>query len=152
MRMIDSEVTKLLGKRAVATDCFEWRPGMLILKENLEDAYRFVDFSSESCVELGQLVTSYVGGSSGFKTISSGDFYSDAVPDCSDPATIGCLVYLVRDLYKMPTIWTVERDGIWYTCWSGATHGGDFGSGVSEAEALVSALEHYDNVEEYRKL
>ena len=47
----------------------------------------------------------------------------------------------------MSTIWTVERDGIWYCCWSGATHGGDFGSGKSEVEALISALENFDMME-----
>ena len=125
--MIDSEVIKLLGKRAIATDCFEWRPGMLVLCSNPVDNHRIVSVE-EDALYIRQNQTRF----------------GRIQPDCSDPATIGCLLYLVRDLHKMPTIWTVERDGIWYCCWSGATHGGDLGSGASEAEALVSALEDFD--------
>lgn len=133
-----------LGKRAIGTRCFEWRPGMLVLGK---ESFRIVSLSQGYAVALDQQNASFIGklaSGSSFTQVLDDSFFSDIIPDCSDPATIGCLLYLVRQLYEMPTIWTVERDGIWYTCWSGATHGGVLGSGASEAEALVSALEDFD--------
>jgi hypothetical protein len=67
----------------------------------------------------------------------------DEIPVLSDPATKGCLIYLVRAFHDLPRAWVVYRDDIgkWAVCWSGATHGGDLGVGDTEEEALVAALE-----------
>lgn len=67
-----------------------------------------------------------------------------ALPDLTDPATLGCLLPLVREAWGMPTGITVSYssdDGLWGVSWSGATHGGWCGRGKTEAEALVAALE-----------
>jgi len=62
----------------------------------------------------------------------------------TDPATLGCLLALVREVWGMPTGITVgysSDEALWGVSWSGATHGGWCGRGKTEAEALVVALE-----------
>ena len=74
-------------------------------------------------------------------------------PDLSDPATLGCLLALVREAWgphaetgwdgsEHESEWSVrlvdytERDGVWYL--SGCRH---IGVGATEAAALIAALE-----------
>ena len=69
---------------------------------------------------------------------------ADALPDLTDPATLGCLLALVREAWGMSTGITVSYssdEGLWGVSWCGATHGGWCGRGKTEAEALVAALE-----------
>ena len=69
---------------------------------------------------------------------------ADALPDLTDPATLGCLLALVREAWGMLTGITVSYssdEGLWGVSWCGATHGGWCGRGKTEAEALVAALE-----------
>lgn len=66
-------------------------------------------------------------------------------PDLTDPATAGCLLALVREAWGMPTGLIVRYNDDtrhWLVSWAGATHGGECGSGDTEAEALVTALEN----------
>ena len=66
------------------------------------------------------------------------------IPDLTDPATLGCLLALVREAWGMPTGITVaysDDTGRWVVSWSGGTHGGVCGEGATEAAALVAALE-----------
>ena len=66
------------------------------------------------------------------------------LPDLQDPATLGCVLALVREAWGMPTGITVSYssdDGLWGVSWSGATHGSWCGRGKTEDEALVAALE-----------
>ncbi|MBU6287398.1 MAG: hypothetical protein KGS10_04445 [Chloroflexi bacterium] len=61
------------------------------------------------------------------------------IPDFADPATLGCLLALVREARGNPTGFVVpERDGKWtyYT----RLYDADYWTGGSEAEALVYAL------------
>ncbi len=68
------------------------------------------------------------------------------VPDFNDPATLGCLTAAVRQAWGdvgvvatreegTPVRWTVQTAGPW------AGPGTQVGSGKTEAEALVAALE-----------
>ena len=118
----------VLGKRAVA--CPKWRlmPGMLtdegrrvmhVWPDNLGIKWSHLP---ESCVVRD----------------------ADALPDLTDPATLGCLLALVREAWGMSTGITVSYssdEGLWGVSWCGATHGGWCGRGKTEAEALVAALE-----------
>ena len=64
-------------------------------------------------------------------------------PDCTDPATLGCLLALVRETWGMPTGIVVSYNDdtrLWRVSWSGATHGGECGYGATEGEALIAAL------------
>ena len=100
-----------LGRRAVACKGWRWLGGMKAL-----NSFRVV----ESVVPM---------------------MFPVDTPDLSDPATLGCLLALVREAWKEPRAWcewdrTIARWGVYS------------GSGVNarsicatEAEALVHALE-----------
>ena len=55
------------------------------------------------------------------------------VPDLRDPATVGCLLAMVREAWGDPTLCTRFADGVWNGGYS------------TEAEALVAALEAASN-------
>jgi hypothetical protein len=110
-----------LGKRAVACSGWRWMPGML---HGMVAGGKLT-----SCYRIGDL-TLYLD--------------ADRVPDFTDPATLGCLLYLVRESCGMPTGIIVRYsndNGRWEVSWPGSTHGGICGFGATEAEALVMALE-----------
>lgn len=69
--------------------------------------------------------------------------YPNAAPDLTDPATLGCLLRLVREARKDPGVWC-EPDGGDLTRWavySGRGVNPRTAYGDSEAEVLVLALE-----------
>lgn len=114
-----SEELGQLSYRLVRCKSWRWLPGMLWWTD--DDHGRLDDFQPE-----------YMGRP------------TDALPDLTDPATLGCLLQLVREAWGMPTGITVSYssdDGLWGVSWSGATHGGWCGRGKTEAEALFVALE-----------
>ena len=132
-----------LAKRAIACKGFRWVPGMLAVR------VRSPVFFSEG-VDPSHLVgrsyrvtevresTVHCAGEAFLKTLLN------FAPDLTDPATLGCLLALVREAWGMPTGITVSYssdEDLWGVSWSGATHGGWCGRGKTEAEALVAALE-----------
>ena len=68
-------------------------------------------------------------------------------PDLTDPATLGCLLALVREAAKDAgaSVWNDRRTGTWSWMAGGCHHGvwipSDADGYSTEAEALVSALE-----------
>ena len=119
------------ARRAVACRGWKWMAGMLAALDGIGGDYR-----ARVC------------------RVEGDKFWSDAtllpydlasyMPDLTDPATLGCLLALVREAWGMPTGITVSYSsdgGLWGVSWSGATHVGWCGRGVTEAEALVAALE-----------
>jgi len=70
-------------------------------------------------------------------TISESD-----VPDLDDPATLGCLLALVREAWGDPSMYAQDRgpDG-WWVWQSPANAGTVARHWPSEAEALIAALE-----------
>ena len=122
-----------LGKRAVACKGWKWLPGM-----KTADAMRVIHdpdrWPDRPCAirEGGWIDTSPPRP------------LKDDLPDLCDPATLGCLLALVREAWGMSTGITVSYssdEGLWGVSWCGATHGGWCGRGATEAEALVAALE-----------
>jgi hypothetical protein len=115
---------KTLARRAVACRGWTWGPGMLDLfgrrVRNVwpDDLGIHWSHIPESCVVRD----------------------ADALPDLSDPATLGCLLALVREVRQEPTGFVVPTHaGGWsyYTRLIAA----DWYAGDTEAEALLAALE-----------
>jgi hypothetical protein len=109
-----------LAKRAVACKHWRWMPGMRVVRDNAWSE------------PLSQRVPC---------TVPNGG-YPDAWPDLDDPATLGCLLALVREAQGDCTIWTmgdVDCDESAWICTG--LEVGEIGSGYSEAHALVAALE-----------
>lgn len=111
-----------LARRAVVCKGWKWLPGMQGLRycPGFADHLRAeIRIASESHLSL---VAEW-----------------GCIPDFADPATLGCLLALVREARGNPTGFVVpERDGNWtyYT----RLYDADYWTGGSEAEALVAAL------------
>ena len=133
-----------LAKRAVACKGWRWLPGMLTLEEIVPpaitlgwDAARVLHADEGDAVR----VCTVLG--------KARDIHDTALPDLTDPATLGCLLALVREAWGVGSLV--------YRPWSGAirawrvvtfAHDEDWmtvarllGEGATEAEALVAALE-----------
>jgi hypothetical protein len=102
-----------LARRAVACKHWRWMPGMRWSTQ--DDAARLDDYQPE-----------YMGRP------------SDALPDLTDPATLGCLLALVREAWGDPCMYLAPADG-WYVGKGGRDSMP--GEGPTEASALVAALE-----------
>lgn len=113
-----------LGKRAVACAHWRWMPGMLLLPH--------VD-GCECCEDRN-----FPRRAARIPAVFTTDI---DVPDLSDPATLGCLLHLVRQAQPNQGRWIMSSCcnayGRWYT---NPSRGGgrDYDT---EAEALVDALE-----------
>ena len=63
------------------------------------------------------------------------------LPDLADPATLGCLLALVRQQWGMPNLAAVRKDGAWML-WAGGLPDGLYRlRSATELEALILALE-----------
>ena len=129
-----------LSRRALACKGFRWLPGMLWIVSRVAPLEDYA----------GRIVE-------GARRAPSGP----GLPDLTDPATLGCLLALVREAWRCPTVYvrqsTTRRqsDGViaWEVCdlyldaeacrALGVPREGSVGSWGhgSEAEALVAALE-----------
>jgi hypothetical protein len=113
-----------LSRRAVACRGWRWMPGMCVVRD---DGHSYV------------LVCE----------VSAGKVNPDWLPDLTDPATLGCLLALVREAwgdhatsfankYEKPTwVWSVYDGRV-----SSDDYGHEIAKGSTEAEALVAALEN----------
>ena len=134
-----------LGRRAVACKAWRWRPGMLAEYPNAE--VMRVGYKDHEGTDISS------------KTLDGlhdpGAPRDWPIPDLSDPATIGCLLALVREAYRAPTLVAVRLRGSGFSTWRLVVDNAmtwpnhpteeypDSGStaGASEVEALVAALE-----------
>jgi hypothetical protein len=131
-----------LGKRAVACKKWRWKPGMFTT-----DGYRCVSMwrSDIDGHEL-RLVHDVA--------LHHEDIDATSIPDLSDPATLGCLLALVREAwstaasprpglpgYDAGRIYVEPHAGGWHACWPNGTRLGSSRTENTETEALVAALE-----------
>jgi hypothetical protein len=122
-----------LGRRAVACSKWRWADGMLAELPN-QDTVRIVLFSNSGpltyVINYDVLIDSY------------GDFDEhDALPDFRDPATVGCLLALVRCSFDLTdsVIYVAPDQFEWEVRES--LCGSLIAQGKTEAEALIAALE-----------
>jgi len=119
-------VTEDLARRAIVCPGWQWMPGMrctdgnrmLCAGDDLDgdwQAWIYEDYDSCACK-----VRPYQA--------------RDDIPDLTDPATLGCLLALVREALDMPYLCTsVSPEGRWWV--------DGYSLHDTEAEALVAALE-----------
>lgn len=104
-----------IARRAVVCPGWRWLPGMLAIRWTgpCRGSHRYTDAD-----------------------VRAGVIFYDGFPDLDDPATLGCLLALVREAYGQPSAFCryVESDPAFWHINTGHV-------GATEAEALVAALE-----------
>lgn len=125
-----------LARRAVACPEFRWMRGMLCLTD--EDGYAARILSVGLTGKTSETADSYDGGG----IITRGHIRDEALPDLDDPATLGCLLALVREAWGVILVSDNESGTGWVVV------AGDCGAKTSVttsaetlAEALIAALE-----------
>ncbi len=112
--MIENDYISL-GKRVVTCKGWRWMPGMRWRTE--DDRGRLDDFQPE-----------YMGRP------------PDALPDLTDPATLGCLLALVREAWGDKAVIHIENNN-WFYVETDGRHLWDEDNASSLLAALVAALE-----------
>ena len=128
-----TEAQTALSRRAVACKGWCWLPGMRTTKGE-----RVVGASREYFG--ARLWVSLLGSDSagGVFVRSFCDSSGSCLPDLTDPATLGCLLALVREAHGQTTLSPVSGGK---RRWFLADYGTTALQGESEAELLVAALE-----------
>lgn len=125
-----------LARRAVACKRWRWIPGML------SDEGRVVEINVHGLL---------VGYTTGIILKSGAQGWPRAweasaslrLPDLTDPATLGCLLALVRKVWGDSQAFCATEADTAHIMWWVVRHGNEsaMAGGRSEAEALVAALE-----------
>ena len=151
-KAIENPKEYALAKRAVACKAWRWLPGMrcthrwaggirVLADEDGKQSEAYVvlpDADGNAVMKIDECAI--------MGDFSDADSANPFLPDLTDPATLGCLLALVREAWGDPgaSVWHDRRTGRW--CWmaDGCLHSvhrpSDEGYS-SEAEALVAALE-----------
>ena len=129
-----------LAKRLIACDRFRWLPGMRVLPDAANKAARCVRVDGACwvfAVEDDIQIEGHFGPA--VECWSDDALTGEELPDLTDPATLGCLLALVREHY--PDAYTVPQFGGGWEV-AAPTDVEVAGEGLTEAAALVTALEN----------
>jgi hypothetical protein len=111
-----------LARRALACKHWRWMPGMRTVRD---DGHRF-----------------HIGC-----TVAASKVKPEWLPDLTDPATLGCLLALVREAWGDNTASTAatreldKKTGWIMDCWNPQSPLNKIGPFKTEVEALIAALE-----------
>lgn len=127
-----------LARRAVACKHWRWTDGMRATRDHLSTPRHAVRIS-QSC-NIHQCPDS---GGPWVKTDDNGQWKPerDLLPDLTDPATVGCLLALVRAAYKQPNAYACFALLGWVMRGNSAPLNFKLKAADTEAAALVAALE-----------
>ena len=135
-----------LARRAVACKGFRWMPGMLTLEEIVPPAitlplgdYHLPNTGWDPARVLHADEGDTVRVCTVFGKVR--DIHDTALPDLTDPATLGCLLALVREAWGCPDLSVVGTPEDWRIDAEGVVGVRDLHSYPSETAALVAALE-----------
>jgi hypothetical protein len=137
-----------LGKRAVACKAWRWMPGMLVRSTN--NYHRPARIEAIDGDGYGLTIIPDCDGpvfSAHHEYGIAGTFPRGCtIPDLDDPATVGCLLSLVREAWDDPGAYAMRYvrpawDFAWLVCSGHHYHPNRQSHGDTEAEALVNALE-----------
>jgi len=117
-----------LGQRAVACADWRWMPGMLDV-----EGWRILRGEDAGA---GASLANADGEVMHDRSLSL-----DVLPDLTDPATIGCLLALVREAWGDPLVTPCADVGNGAGVWRVDVGSARFGHYPTEAAALVAALE-----------
>ncbi len=126
---------KTPSERVVACKYFRWMPGMLCIWPNGNE-YRVAQTNSVDGIRpLPNYPSNGWGNDYPNKTLGH--------PNLSDPATVGCLMQLVREAWRQEGISTWCADGYWGVHSPFLTMGFPYRDAEfnTEAAAIVAALE-----------
>lgn len=119
-----------LTRRAVACRGWRWMQGMLIADNGAGVRFLWED---------DRYLHGMAAEASGLWMRMNKD--RERLPDLTDPATLGCLLALVREAWSQPSATTLAHHGRWYVVHADVDASSRLAAWPTEAEALIAALE-----------
>lgn len=140
--MSDAET---LAARAVACKGWRWLPGMLMADVADAEGADAVRICAVEAPRAGDPVW-WAEGVAAIGAAFQGTIHGHHVPDLADPATLGCLLALLREAWGDPAAFAMRMVDDGWATWAFAADGPGGKQdvkaiGPTEAAALVAALE-----------